>query len=126
MYVRFESTHPRQSGVHTGVFGLANGLGKSGELTAEEHAVWRSGNDWYDAAYSNPTDTDPTVYDPSINPQATAWFKKSATHLLERIPEYLEILDAHGVECRRVDSEDPGRVIYEDEVQIVVVPHRAN
>lgn len=125
MYIRFQSPHPGKRGVHTGVFGLANGLGRSGALNAEEHATWRAGNDWYDAAYPDPTTSDPSVYDQSINPQATAWFKNTATHLLERIPEYLELLQAHGVECERVDSDAPGRIIYEDEVQIVVVAHDA-
>lgn len=126
MYIRFQSPHPGKRGVHTGVFGLANGLGRSGALTAEEHAAWRAGNDWYNAAYPDPTTSDPSVYDQSINPQATAWFKSTARHLLERIPEYLEILQAHGVECQRVDSGAPGRIIYEDDVQIVVVPHNVS
>lgn len=126
MYVRFESPYPGKREVHTGVFGLTNLLGRSGMLTAEEHTAWRAGNDWYNAAYPDPTDSDPRVYDPSINPQATAWFKSTATHLLERIPTYLEILHSHGIECHRVESDDPGIVIYEDDVQIVVAPHRAH
>lgn len=125
MYIRFQSPHPGKRGVHTGVFGLANRLGKSGALTAEEYAIWRAGNDWYNSAYPDPTSCDPSVYDESINPQATAWFKSTATYLLERIPKYLEILQAHGVKCDRVESAAPGRIIYEDDVQIVAVPHAA-
>ena len=68
-------------------------------------------------------DTDPAVYDGHLNQCATACFKDSATHLLERVPRYLEILNAHGVPCERVEAGDPGRIIYEDDVQIVVVPH---
>lgn len=123
MYIRFQSPYPGKRGVHTGVFGLTNLLGRDGRLTAEEHADWRAGNDWYNAAYPDPMDSDVTVYDESINPQATAWFKSSAEHLLARVPRYLEILKAHGVECNRVEVDDPGRIIYEDDVQIVVVPH---
>lgn len=63
---------------------------------------------------------DPTVYDPAVNPTAAAWFKPTATHLVERVDGYLEILAAHGVECRMVRSADPGHVIYEDDVQVVV------
>lgn len=126
MYIRFQSPHPGKRGVHTGVFGLTNLLGREGRLTAEEHADWRAGNDWYDAAYPDPMDSDVTVYDESINPRATAWFKSSAEHLLAKVPRYLEILTAHGVECNRVESDDPGLLIYEDDVQIVVVPHDAN
>lgn len=125
MYIRFQSPRPGKRGIRTGVFGLVNNLGRSGALTPEEHAAWRAGNDWYNSAYPDPTDVDADVYDLSVNPQATAWFKCSATHLLERIPEYLEILHTHGVECIRVESDDPGRIVYEDDVQIVVVPHDA-
>ncbi|MZG03727.1 hypothetical protein GTW62_15855, partial [Streptomyces sp. SID5614] len=48
-----------------------------------------------------------------------------ATHLLDRIPGYLALLAAHGVPCERLESADPGRVVYEDDVQIVVVPRQA-
>ena len=125
VYVRYQSPHPGKRGVHTGIFGLANGLGKSGQLSTEEHAEWRAGNNWYNAAYPDPTDSDATVYDVSLNPLATAWFKSTATHLIERISPYLDILRSHGVECCRVETDDPGRIIYEDDVQIVVVPHDA-
>ncbi|MER0428530.1 hypothetical protein ABR748_30565 [Streptomyces microflavus] len=43
--------------------------------------------------------------------------------MLERVPGYLQVLTAHGVECQLLRSADPGRVIYEDDVQVVVVPH---
>ncbi|GAA3237886.1 hypothetical protein GCM10017691_37440 [Pseudonocardia petroleophila] len=45
-----------------------------------------------------------------------------ATEFLQLIPGYLEILRAHGVDCVEVRSDDPGRVVYEDEHQVVVVP----
>lgn len=109
--------------MHIGIFGLANTLAKQGRLSADEYAVWRAGNDWYDAAYPDPSDTDPTVYDEAVHPRATAWFKDSATHLLDRIPPYLRILRAHGVSIMRIECADPGRIIYEDDVQIVVDPH---
>ena len=109
--------------MHTGVFGLTNRLAADGELTPAERADWRAGNDWFDDAYPDPSVTHPTTYDVSVNPLATAWFKPSATHLLSRVPRYLEILRAHGVACVRVEAGDPGRVVYEDDVQVVVVPH---
>lgn len=86
MYIRYQSPNPGKRGVHTGVFGLANLLGRAGELNPTEYRDWRSGNDWFNAAYPDPSDADPTVYDGQLNPRATAWFKDSATHLLEGIP----------------------------------------
>ncbi|WP_432087626.1 hypothetical protein [Streptomyces sp. bgisy095] len=119
-FVRFQGVvrHPR--GHFPGVFVLANELAAQGRLTEEQHRFWRAGNDWYDAHYTNPTRVDPSVYDPRVHPGAVAWFKTSAWHLIERVDGYLELLAAHGVECRRLESWNPGRILYEDEHQVVV------
>ncbi|MFE6741749.1 hypothetical protein [Streptomyces tubercidicus] len=121
-YVRFQGTTRSPRGHFPGVFALANGLARQGKLSDEQYRFWRAGNDWYDANYPNPSDTDPNVYDPDLNPGAVAWFKTTARHLIERVDGYLEILAAHEVACERVESTAPGRVVYEDEVQVVVVP----
>ncbi|AXK35121.1 hypothetical protein DVA86_23205 [Streptomyces armeniacus] len=121
-YVRFQSPRPNERGHRTGVFGLINTLAREGKLSAEQESFRRANNTWFNAAYTDPSTVDPTVYDQRVNPGAAAWFKASATHLVERVPGYLEILAAHGVECRTVRSADPGRVVYEDDVQVVVVP----
>ncbi|MGQ4422154.1 hypothetical protein ACN6LL_000801 [Streptomyces violaceoruber] len=122
-YVRFQSPHRNSRGHFTGVFGLVNNLAREGRLSDEQETFRRGGNRWYDAAYTDPSTVDPHVYDDEINPGAAAWFKPSATHLLARVSGYLEILSSHGVDCRALRSADPGRVFYEDDVQIVVVPH---
>ncbi|MGP5015800.1 hypothetical protein ACTXJX_18585 [Glutamicibacter ardleyensis] len=94
-------------------------------MSDTEWATWRSGNDWYNAAYPDPCNSNPGVYDPLVNPHAAAWFKDTATHLLERIEPYLELLKRHDVQVVKLISADPGQIIYEDTVQIVVVPHEA-
>ncbi|MFJ8648861.1 hypothetical protein ACIRNI_22400 [Streptomyces sp. NPDC093546] len=121
-YVRFQGTSRGQRGHFPGVFALANGLAREGRLSEEEYRFWRAGNDWYDAAYPDPSATDPTVYDPDVNPGAVAWFKTTAVHLVDRVSGYLDLLAAHGVACERVESSSPGRIVYEDDVQVVVVP----
>lgn len=122
VFVRFQSPHISHRGIRVGVFGLVNTLAKQGLLTDEEERFRRANNDWYDANYTNPTNVDPAVYDLDLNPGAVAWFKSSAVRLIERVDGYLRILAAHGVACDRVESHDPGRVVYEDADQIVVVP----
>ena len=121
-FVRFQALEVGHRGLHTGVFGLVNTLAKQGQLTEDEERFRRESNDWYDVNYTNPSAVAPLVYDHDVNPGAVAWFKESAVHLIERVDGYLEILARHGVACHRVESEDPGRVIYEDDDQIVVVP----
>ncbi|MFF9428446.1 hypothetical protein [Streptomyces sp. NPDC014746] len=122
-YVRFQAPHRNSKGHFTGVFGLVNNLARDGRLSDEQESFRRSNNSWYDAAYTDPSTVDPQVYDGTVNPGAAAWFKSSATHLIARVSGYLEVLSAHGVECQTVRSADPGRIVYEDDVQIVVVPY---
>jgi len=122
-YVRFQGTVRNGRGAFPGVFVLVNGLARNGLLTAEQERFRRTHNDWYDAAYTNPAHVDPAVYDPEVHPRAVAWFKPSARRLIERIDGYLAILTAHRVPWQRAESFDPGRAVYEDADQIVVVPY---
>ena len=126
VFIRFQSKHPRPSGRYPGIFALANGLAHDGRLSLEERAWWRANNDWYDAAYPSPEKVDPSIFDKTRHPHTTCWFKESATPLLSRVPGYLQLLDAHGVEWVELRSTDPGIVLYEDDVQVVVAPSRAS
>lgn len=119
-YVRFRSTTPNTRGVRVGVFALANGLARSGALTPEQYQQWRLTNDWFEAAYPDPSTIDPGVYDAALNPGAVSWFKHTATELIDRTTAHTRLLDAHGVPWERVESDDPGRIIFEDDVHVVV------
>ncbi|MGR8009361.1 hypothetical protein [Streptomyces hypolithicus] len=71
-YVRFQGAVARGGGGFPRVFGLVNNLARAGKLTAGQEAFRRAGNDWYDAAYTDPSTVDPTVYDARVNPGAAA------------------------------------------------------
>lgn len=122
-FVRFQSPYPGKRGVHTGVFGLINMLGRAGQLSELERRDWQATNDWFTEAVTDPNVVNAAIYDDVINPRATAWFRAEATEVMARLDRHLEILRDHGVPCVRVETGDPGRIIYEDAVQIVVVPH---
>ncbi|WP_432570095.1 hypothetical protein [Kineococcus sp. SYSU DK005] len=122
-YVRYQLSAPDPRGRHLGVFAAVNALRKHGRLTPEQEAFVERANAAYDAAYPDPTSVDPTVYDRARHPLAAAWFKDSATHLLTGIAGYLDLLDAHGLPWQRLRTSEPGRVVYEDEHQVVVTPH---
>lgn len=124
-YVRFQSPELSERGIHVGVFGLVNVLGKRGRLSAEDEHWRRERNRWLDEAYTDPSTVDATVYDRDVNAGAVAWFRKhAAAHLVEATLEHCALLDRYEVAWQRVESDDPGRVVYEDEHQVVVVPHR--
>jgi hypothetical protein len=121
-FIRYEASTPNPRGAHIGVFGLANGLRSANRLTAAD-LHWLAVNNAYgNAAYTDPGTVDPTIFDRAIHPHATCWFKSTAEHLLQYVDGYLELLTRYGVGWRRRESEHPGRVIYEDDVQVVVDP----
>ena len=122
-FVRYEASKPNGRGLHPGIFALANGLAKDGRLSAEDWASWRSANDLSDAAYADPSTVDRSVYDRAINPSAQSWFRRTATHLLTGVEFYTDLQHRYGVGWRVLYSNDPGRVLYEDDVQIGVAPH---
>lgn len=123
VYIRYQSPTADHRGRHIGVFGLVNMLGRRGLLSSADEAFRVEANAWYDAAYTNPATVDPEVYDEAIHPLTATWFKATASHLVGRVHPYLELLERYRVPCVRLESDVvPGRVIYEDEYQVVVVP----
>ena len=123
-YVRFQSPEVSELGINVGVFGLVNVLGKQGLLSAKDEQWRRQRNRWLDEAYTDPSTVDPTAYDREVNPGAVAWFKAdAAAHLVVATLEHCALLDRYAVAWERVESDDPGPIVYEDEHQVVVVPH---
>ena len=120
-FVRYQSALANQRGTFPGVFALANGLAADGLLTEVDAAWLRAANDRANRAYPDPTNESPDCYDRVANPGACAWFRVSATELLAMTAEYLELLDRYGIAWVEVTSNDPGRLTYEDEVQVVAV-----
>jgi|1186.fasta_scaffold1229093_1 hypothetical protein len=120
-FVRFQSPRPDGLGVHVGVFRLLNTLGWNGELSDEEETYRQRQNAWFENTFPDPSTVDVAAYESS--PGATAWFKaETAQHLIVGLHRHVEILDRYGIPWERVESSDPGRIVYEDEWQVVVAP----
>ncbi|MET3923133.1 hypothetical protein [Arthrobacter sp. UYEF20] len=122
-YVRYQSSLPNARGSYPGIFALANGLASTGRLSASDWASWRRANNDYDSAYADPSTVDETIYDRAVNPTAQSWFKCEATHLLDGVAFYTDLLLRYNVGWHVIYSDAPGKILYEDDVQIVVVPH---
>ncbi|HEY0215401.1 MAG TPA: hypothetical protein VGC57_03295 [Cellulomonas sp.] len=120
--IRFQSVVPNRHGRFPGVFALANGLAQAHRLSEEDVRWWRSANDRATAAYPDPERVAPGCYDPHRNPGARSWFRADALDLLEMAREYLGLLDRYGVGWSELRTRTPGRVVYQDAVQVVAVP----
>jgi hypothetical protein len=121
-FVRFQSAVPNRRGAFPGVFALANGLARDHRLTPEDAAWLRASNDRANTDYPDPSSIVADCYDPVANLGARAWFRASATELLELTGAYLDLLDRYGVPWVELRTHTPGRITYEDDVQVVAVP----
>lgn len=121
---RFQSAVPNRRGTFPGVFALANGLAHGGRLSPADHAWWKASNRRCHELYTDPSTVAPQCYDRTINPGARAWFKEeSAAELLDLTAGYLALLDRYAVRWVELRTSSPGRITYEDEVQVVAVPY---
>ncbi|UXN25973.1 hypothetical protein N8D74_03575 [Curtobacterium flaccumfaciens] len=122
-FIRYQSAVPNRRGRFPGVFALANGLRRGGQLTEAETRWLREANARATAMYTDPTTVQPDCYDEIRNPGARAWFAADAVELLEMVSPYLELLDRHEIPWMQLVTRSPGRIVYRDAVQAVAVPH---
>lgn len=120
---RYQSAVPNRRGTYPGVFALANGLAEHGLLDADDHAWLRAANRRAYDLHADPSAADPHCYDRDLNPGARAWFKDPAGELLGFVSGYLALLDRYAVPWVELTTTSPGRVVYEDAVQVVAVPY---
>lgn len=121
-FLRFHSAVPNRHGRFPGLFALANGLQADGRLSEEEERWWRENNELGHRLYPDPSSTHPDTYDRTKHPGAQAWFKAEVVHIIAYARGYTRLLDAHQVPWTLLTTTTPGRIIYEDDVQVVALP----
>lgn len=51
---------------------------------------------------------------------AVAWFKAGAGDFISRMWDFVAIIEGHDVPVRLLKSQNPGKILYEDEYQVLV------
>lgn len=96
-----------------------NGLARNGRLTELEFERWKNLNIYLDNAY-----TAPQVYQEYPDLPLTSWFIAEGAHeIMSHNQFYLNVLNKYMVPWRRIESTNPGKILYRDDVQVVVAPY---
>jgi hypothetical protein len=66
----------------------------------------------------------PTSFGRDKRRRGICWFKTDATAHISRIWEMIQVLERNGIYVRKIRTDKPGYVIYEDEWQLVAEPFR--
>jgi hypothetical protein len=116
VFVRFvvgsEGQHHKE---RTGILTEARFLRERGELTAEEDVRLAELYAWF-----NEHVLVPPFSTGGFPRDAVSWFKDDAGEPVTRMWDVVTLLREHGVEVRLLRSAKPGRVLYEDRVQVLV------
>lgn len=118
MYIRFESRDG------TGLFAEAGSF--RAEMGARRVPRWArrefvENYDWL--SWHTPAPPEEAYVDTRARYPLT-WFKQEARGHIARAWRIANILGRHGVHMRPIVSDDPGLILFEDEVQVVVRPKR--
>jgi hypothetical protein len=116
MFIRFvvgaDDEHHR---LLTGLITEARLLRDRGELAAYEAEQLEEAYEWF-----NTNLPQPPFSTAGWSRDAVTWFRDSAHDYILRMREIGALLESHGCLVRMLRSDNPGKVLYEDDFQIVV------
>ncbi|MCA8970413.1 MAG: hypothetical protein KDC95_11535 [Planctomycetes bacterium] len=116
MFIRFVVVEPDTNDhrLFTGLIARARILRDDGELDQVEVAVLERVYDWFNRHLPVPP------YGDAWPRNCAAWFKSEATEAISAMWELYGLLQRKGVEVRMIKSKHPGKIVYEDDQQVVV------
>jgi hypothetical protein len=101
---------------HRGIFVAAGELHRSGELWQDEYDRLRRALNWFNANLIVPK---------GVAPRAIFWFKPAAHECHLRMYEIARLLRLYGYTVWSFEARRPGRVVYEDDLQVAALPFAA-
>jgi hypothetical protein len=119
-YVRFViGRKDEDSNVERGIFQAAAQALEWGNITGTDADELNELRSWFSENLMKPTSFGRNTLRLGI-----CWFKTNATEHISRIWEMVQILERNGIYVRKIRTDKPGYVIYEDEWQLVAEPFR--
>lgn len=117
-YLRLQANYIGRLGVEVGIFVAVDHLRRKNLLTPEEEDLYFDIDDWFREHLP-----EPPFYADGNTLGAITWFKQATTAaMLTRLTPLRDLLSVHDVRCDLVRSSNPGKLIYEDQYQIGVIP----
>jgi hypothetical protein len=118
-YVRFVIGKGEQGEVERGIFHVVMLALEWKEITGPDADELNKLSGWFDKNLKKPASSgrDPLR-------RGVCWFKTNSTEHIARIEEMAAILERNGVIVRKISTDKPRFVVYEDEWQLVAEPPR--
>jgi hypothetical protein len=119
-YIRFVIGRPDEdSHLEQGIFQAAALALEWGTITGADADELNEIRLWFSANLERPTSFGRDTLRLGI-----CWFKSEATEHIAHIWEMVQVLERHGIYVKKIRTDKPGYVIYEDQWQLVAEPFR--
>ncbi|MBK9791883.1 MAG: hypothetical protein IPP60_01930 [Sphingobacteriales bacterium] len=123
MYLRFTTKNiDEETGLEKGIFSILNELYDSNELHDYEQKTIKEVVSWFNKNLPVPDKFSKKKNAAHVAPRGIAWFKDSATEMIEKMYELKNYLENHEVEVIVLKAKRIGYIIYEDEFQAIAEP----
>jgi hypothetical protein len=125
-FVRFVVLQKDESsGTEQGFIQALETLSSEGQLTDYEEELAQETFRWFNDNLPVP-DSFTRSRRPGAPGKAISWFKSSAKECIARMENVASVLNEHGYHTRRLTTDRPGYVVYEDAYQIVAEVFRSD
>ena len=101
-----------------GVLGVAYRVSREGQLEGGCKVELDHHLEWLMDAF-----TIPDIFDQPESLKGVCWFKGAAVEIIEHVLAIIPYVEKCGFTVTELTSALPGAVIYEDEHQVVAIPH---
>ena len=119
-YIRFAiGRKDEDSNVEQGIFQAAALALEWQSITGSDAVALNELREWFSENLERPTS-----FGRDKLRRGICWFKTSAMEHISRIWEMVNILERNGIYVRKIRTDKPGYVVYEDEWQLVAEPFR--
>jgi len=113
-FVRFAVGGEDDGWVERGIFHVAGQALEWNNITGADAAKLDELQRWFSENLKKPASIGR-----DSNRLGVCWFKAEATSHIDRAVEMIRILERNGISVRKIETDKPGYVIYEDEWQLV-------
>lgn len=123
MYLRFTTQFKNEYGQpETGVFQALGYLIRSEQVFDYDHARLKEIQAWFNRELERPKRFNKHS-SKNKGDVAISWFKDSATEHLKNMYDLIPIFENYEIQVELIKKENPGYKVYEDDFQIVTLPH---
>lgn len=126
MFIRFTTRFMNEYGdIENGVFQAAAFVRRNPDIYDYDLEILEGIKDWFNNNLERPTKFSKSKRR-NAEGVSLSWYKSSAKNHIQRMYDLKVVLEKYDIVVDVVKRENPGTIIYEDEIQVSALPFRTD